>query len=222
MGAKFKKINSNDLVKKVSKYLKNGKAVGWFSGRMEFGPRALGARSILADPRDPAMQKKLNLKIKFRESFRPFAPSILNNDLKNWFNASQTSPYMLLVSTIVRNKLKSNESTKKQLARINEVRSLIPAVTHVDNSARYQTVHKDTNLLFFKLISEFKKLTGVPVLVNTSFNIRGEPIVCTPTDAFKCFMGTHLDVLVIENFLLIKEQQDKSKLKNYKKKFELD
>jgi len=222
VGAKFKRINSNNLVKKVSKYLKNGKAVGWFSGRMEFGPRALGARSILADPRDPAMQKKLNLKIKFRESFRPFAPSILNNDLKNWFKTSQTSPYMLLVSKIVRDKLKKNKSIKKELATINEVRSLIPAVTHVDYSARIQTVHKDTNLLFFKLISEFKKLTGVPVLVNTSFNIRGEPIVCTPTDAFKCFMGTNLDVLVIENFLLIKEQQDKSKLKNYKKKFELD
>ena len=222
VGAKFKRINSNNLVKKVSKYLKNGKAVGWFSGRMEFGPRALGARSILADPRDPAMQKKLNLKIKFRESFRPFAPSILNNDLKNWFKTSQTSPYMLLVSKIVRDKLKKNKSIKKELATINEVRSLIPAVTHVDYSARIQTVHKDTNLLFFKLISEFKKLTGVPVLVNTSFNIRGEPIVCTPTDAFKCFMGTNLDVLVIENFLLIKEQQDKSKLKNYKKKFKLD
>ncbi len=222
VGAKFKRINSNNLVKKVSKYLKNGKAVGWFSGRMEFGPRALGARSILADPRDPAMQKKLNLKIKFRESFRPFAPSILNNDLKNWFKTSQTSPYMLLVSKIVRDKLKKNKSIKKELATINEVRSLIPAVTHVDYSARIQTVHKDTNLLFFKLISEFKKLTRVPVLVNTSFNIRGEPIVCTPTDAFKCFMGTNLDVLVIENFLLIKEQQDKSKLKNYKKKFELD
>ena len=152
VGAKFKKINSNDLVKKVSKYLKNGKAVGWFSGRMEFGPRALGARSILADPRDPAMQKKLNLKIKFRESFRPFAPSILNNDLKNWFKTSQTSPYMLLVSKIVRDKLKKNKSIKKKLATINEVRSLIPAVTHVDYSA-IQTVHKDTNLLFFKLIS---------------------------------------------------------------------
>lgn len=222
IGARFKKLEDSVLTKLVSNYIKNGKAIGWFSGKMEFGPRSLGARSILADPRDPEMQKKLNLKIKFRESFRPFAPSILHDYITDWFDSSYESPYMLIVSKVISEKLKKQRVNRNDLSMINDVRSSIPAVTHVDNSARVQTVFKNTNPLFYNLINEFKKLTGVPILVNTSFNIRGEPIVCSPLDAFRCFMGTDLDVLVIENFLLLKEDQDKSKLINYKDMFKLD
>ena len=222
IGARFKKFDNNVLTKLVSNYIKNGKAIGWFSGKMEFGPRSLGARSILADPRDPEMQKKLNLKIKFRESFRPFAPSILHDYITDWFDSSYESPYMLIVSKVISEKLKKQKVNRNDLSMINDVRSSIPAVTHVDNSARVQTVFKNTNPLFYNLINEFKKLTGVPILVNTSFNIRGEPIVCSPLDAFRCFMGTDLDVLVIENFLLLKEDQDKSKLIDYKDMFKLD
>ena len=192
---------------------------------MEFGPRALGARSILADPRSEKMQKELNLKIKFRESFRPFAPSVLREDVKEWFEIDYDSPYMLLVSDVKKEKqITMSEKDNKLFGidKLNIKRSSIPAITHVDYSARIQTVHKETNPKYYDLINEFKKITNCPVLVNTSFNVRGEPIVCSIEDAFNCFMGTNLDVLVIENFVLFKEDQDKSLLKDYKNKFELD
>ena len=192
---------------------------------MEFGPRSLGARSILADPRNKNMQKNLNLKIKFRESFRPFAPAILFEDLKDWFELDIESPYMLLVANISKDKqlkLKEKENNLFGIEKLNKVRSLIPSVTHVDYSARIQTVHKETNPNFYNLIKKFKEITDCPILLNTSFNIRGEPIVCTVKDAFKCFMGTELDILVIENFLLIKNEQNKTLFKDYKDSFELD
>ena len=177
---------------------------------MEFGPRALGARSIIGDPRSPSMQKNLNLKIKYRESFRPFAPSIIREDLSDWFEMNCDSPYMLFVSDVALNKRSTMTKDEKELfgiSKLNVKRSEIPAVTHVDYSARIQTVHKETNSKYYKLLSQFKKKTGCPVLVNTSFNVRGEPIVNTPEDAFNCFMGTELDVLVIENCYLNKENQ---------------
>ena len=203
----------------------SGKTVGWFQGRMEFGPRALGGRSILADPRSDKMQKELNLKIKFRESFRPFAPSVLREEVSNWFELNYDSPYMLLVSDVKREKqitMSEKDSKLFGIDKLNIKRSSIPAITHVDYSARIQTVHKETNLKYYNLINEFKKITNCPVLVNTSFNVRGEPIVCSVEDAFNCFMGTNLDILAIENYLLIKDDQDKSLLKDYKNKFELD
>ena len=192
---------------------------------MEFGPRALGNRSIIADPRDPLMQKNLNLKVKFRESFRPFAPAILREDLEEWFDLDVGSPYMLFVSEIANRKKISMTNKEEKLfgiEKLNIARSLIPSVTHVDYSARIQTVHKETNPKFYMLLKKFKLLTGCPVLINTSFNVRGEPIVCTPKDAFRCFMGTDLDILIIENFMLIKEEQDHSLKLNYKDKYELD
>ena len=192
---------------------------------MEFGPRALGCRSILADPRSEKMQKELNLKIKFRESFRPFAPSVLREDVSEWFDLDYDSPYMLLVSEVKASKqLKMSDNDKNLFGidKLNVKRSSIPAITHVDYSARIQTVHKETNLKYYNLIKEFKKLTNCPVLVNTSFNVRGEPIVCSIEDAFNCFMGTNLDLLVIEDFILVKESQDKTLIKDYKSKFELD
>ena len=192
---------------------------------MEFGPRALGGRSILDDPRSAIMQKQLNLKIKFRESFRPFAPSILREDLSEWFELDTDSPYMLIVSEVKKEKqIKMSKEDEKLFGidKLNIKRSSIPAITHVDYSARIQTVHKETNSRYYDLLKEFKKNTNCPVLVNTSFNVRGEPIVCSVTDAFNCFMGTNLDMLVIEDFILFKEQQDKSLLKDYKNKFELD
>ena len=192
---------------------------------MEFGPIALGGRSILADPRSEKMQKELNLKIKFRESFRPFAPSVLREDVSEWFDLDYDSPYMLLVSEVKASKqLKMSDNDKNLFGidKLNVKRSSIPAITHVDYSARIQTVHKETNLKYYNLINEFKKLTNCPVLVNTSFNVRGEPIVCSIEDAFNCFMGTNLDLLVIENFILVKESQDKTLIKDYKSKFELD
>ena len=192
---------------------------------MEFGPRALGGRSILADPRSEKMQKELNLKIKFRESFRPFAPSVLREDVNNWFELNYDSPYMLLVSDVKKEKqITMSEKDKKLfgIEKLNIKRSSIPAVTHVDYSARIQTVHKETNPKYYDLLKEFKKITGCPVLVNTSFNVRGEPIVCSIDDAFNCFMGTNLDILVIENFILFKNEQDQSLVKDYKNKFELD
>ena len=223
--AVYTKKNSKDISTTVAKELSNGKTVGWFQGRMEFGPRALGGRSILADPRSEEMQKQLNLKIKFRESFRPFAPSVLREDLKSWFEINNDSPYMLLVSQVKKEK-QIRMSTEDQklfgIEKLNVKRSSIPAITHVDYSARIQTVHKETNPKYYDLINEFKKITGCPVLVNTSFNVRGEPIVCSILDAFNCFMGTNLDILVVENFILFKSDQDKSLLKNYKDKFELD
>ena len=223
--ARYTKKSSNEISSIVAKELSNGKTVGWFQGRMEFGPRALGGRSILADPRSDKMQKELNLKIKFRESFRPFAPSVLREEVSNWFELNYDSPYMLLVSDVKREKqINMSEKDKKLFGidKLNIKRSSIPAITHVDYSARVQTVHKETNLKYYNLINEFKKITDCPVLVNTSFNVRGEPIVCSVEDAFNCFMGTNLDILAIENYLLIKDDQDKSLLKDYKNKFELD
>ena len=223
--ARYTKKSSSEISSIVAKELSNGKTVGWFQGRMEFGPRALGGRSILADPRSDKMQKELNLKIKFRESFRPFAPSVLREEVSNWFELDYDSPYMLLVSDVKREKqITMSEKDKKLFGidKLNIKRSSIPAITHVDYSARIQTVHKETNLKYYNLINEFKKITDCPVLVNTSFNVRGEPIVCSVEDAFNCFMGTNLDILAIENYLLIKDDQDKSLLKDYKNKFELD
>ncbi len=223
--AVYKEKTSSEIPSLVAKELANSKTVGWFQGRMEFGPRALGARSILADPRSEKMQKELNLKIKFRESFRPFAPSVLREDVKEWFEIDYDSPYMLLVSDVKKEKqITMSEKDNKLFGidKLNIKRSSIPAITHVDYSARIQTVHKETNPKYYDLINEFKKITNCPVLVNTSFNVRGEPIVCSVEDAFNCFMGTNLDVLVIENFILFKEDQDKSLLKDYKNKFELD
>ena len=224
-GANFETLNYDELINKTAELLSNEKAIGWFQGRMEFGPRALGSRSILGDPRSDKMQKNLNLKVKFRESFRPFAPSILREDLSNWFDLNVDSPYMLLVASI--NSEKKIEMTNQQkklfgIDKLNIKRSKIPAVTHVDYSARIQTVTKKTNARYYDLISKFKEKTGCPVIVNTSFNVRGEPIVNTPTDAFNCFMGTELDYLVIGNCILDKSQQDNKLEKDYTKKFELD
>ena len=225
IGADFKIFNDEDLIRKTSEFLSDEKAIGWFQGRMEFGPRALGARSILGDPRSDKMQKNLNLKVKYRESFRPFAPSVLREDLKDWFDMNVDSPYMLLVGNI--NSDKKIEMTNKQeklfgIDKLNIRRSEIPAVTHVDYSARVQTVNKDNNKRYYDLISKFKEKTGCPVVVNTSFNVRGEPIVCTPTDAFNCFMGTELDYLVIGNCILDKKKQNQKLRKDYTKEFELD
>ena len=223
--ANYKKLNTEELISLTARELANKKTVGWFQGRMEFGPRALGGRSILGDPRSEEMQKQLNLKIKFRESFRPFAPSVLREDVNEWFEMNNDSPYMLLVSEVKKDKqikMKTDEDKLFGIEKLNIKRSSIPAVTHVDYSARIQTVHKETNLRYYNLIKEFKKNTNCPVLVNTSFNVRGEPIVCTIEDAYKCFMGTNLDILVIEDFILFKDQQNISFNKDYKNKFQLD
>ena len=225
IGANYEKVNYEDLMSKTSEFLSNEKAIGWFQGRMEFGPRALGGRSILGDPRSDKMQKNLNLKVKYRESFRPFAPSVLREDLTEWFDMNVDSPYMLLVSSI--NSDKKIEMTKEQkklfgIDKLNLRRSDIPAVTHVDYSARVQTVNKKNNKIYYDLISKFKQKTGCPVIVNTSFNVRGEPIVNTPTDAFNCFMGTELDFLVIGNCILDKKKQDTKFKKDYKSEFQLD
>ena len=223
--ANYKKHSPKDLLLLTANELANEKTVGWFQGRMEFGPRALGGRSILADPRSEKMQKELNLKIKFRESFRPFAPSVLREDLNEWFELDGDSPYMLLVSEVKKDKqikMKKEDENLFGIDKLNIKRSSIPAITHVDYSARIQTVHKETNSRYYDLIKEFKKITNCPVLVNTSFNVRGEPIVCSIEDAFNCFMGTNLDILVIEDFILYKDLQDKSLIKDYKNKFELD
>jgi len=225
IGAKYKTLDEDVLIEKVANDISNGKAIGWFQGRMEFGPRALGNRSILGDPRSSEMQKNLNLKVKYRESFRPFAPSILKSDLKDWFDINVDSPYMLMVANINKNKIiEMNEEQKKLFGidKLNIKRSEIPAVTHVDYSARIQTVHEETNQKYFKLIKEFKEKTNCPVIVNTSFNVRGEPIVNTPLDAFNCFMGTELDKLVIGNCYLDKKSQDSSLKKDYTKEFEPD
>ena len=222
---KFKQLDYKEIIETTAKKLSENKTVGWFQGRMEFGPRALGCRSILADPRSDKMQKELNLKIKFRESFRPFAPSILNDKVSEWFELNEDSPYMLLVAEVNKSKqIVMTEENKKLFGidKLNVKRSSIPAVTHVDYSARIQTVHRETNPRYYDLINQFYKLTKCPILVNTSFNVRGEPIVCSIEDAFNCFMGTNLDILVIENFILFKNEQDKSLLKDYKNKFELD
>ena len=225
LDAKYKKINQNEIISLTANEISKNKIVGWFQGRMEFGPRALGARSILADPRSRNMQKELNLKIKFRESFRPFAPSIMREDVYDWFELNYDSPYMLLVSEVKKSKqIEMSDDTKKLfgIEKLNIPRSTIPAVTHVDYSARIQTVHKDTNPMFHNLLKEFKKITNLPVLVNTSFNVRGEPIVCSVADAYNCFMGTNLDILVIENFVLFKKDQTNKVKTDYKDNFELD
>ena len=224
-GANFETLNYDELIDKTAQLLSNEKAIGWFQGRMEFGPRALGSRSILGDPRSDKMQKNLNLKVKYRESFRPFAPSILREDLSTWFDMNVDSSYMLLVANI--NSDKKIEMTNEQknlfgIDKLNVKRSKIPAVTHVDYSARVQTVTKNINNRYYDLISKFKEKTGCPVIINTSFNVRGEPIVNTPTDAFNCFMGTELDYLVIGNCILDKSKQDKGLKKDYTKEFELD
>ena len=225
LGAKFEILNEENLINRATEDLSKGNVIGWFQGRMEFGPRALGARSIIGDPRSPSMQKNLNLKIKYRESFRPFAPSVMREDLSDWFEMDCDSPYMLFVSDVATNKRRTMTKDEKALFGINKLnvkKSEIPAVTHVDYSARIQTVHKEINSKYYKLLSEFKKKTGCPVLVNTSFNVRGEPIVNTPKDAFNCFMGTELDILAIGNCYLNKKDQDKSLKKDYKINFELD
>ncbi|WP_038185060.1 carbamoyltransferase family protein [Vibrio rhizosphaerae] len=222
-GAKYNQLTADELINQVATLLAEGKVIGWMQGRMEFGPRALGARSILADPRAPSMQKKLNLKIKFRESFRPFAPSVLREHMADWFMCDTDSPYMLLVEHINTDKqYKVHDSESVGIEKLNFARSAIPAVTHVDYSARIQTVHQDTNPKYYALIKRFYELTDCPVLVNTSFNIRGEPIVCTPEDAFRCFMGTEMDVLAVGNCLLIKAEQDVSLRNNYVGQYELD
>ena len=224
-GAVFSNHSQDQIIELTAKDLADGKAVGWFSGRMEFGPRALGNRSILADPRSESMQKLLNLKVKYRESFRPFAPSILREDLSDWFEMDTDSPYMLLVANVVESQRKAitkEEGVLTGVDKINYPRSTIPAVTHVDFSSRIQTVHKETNLTFYRLLEQFKKLTNFPVLVNTSFNVRGEPIVLTPEDAFRCFMGTELDVLVVGNAYMKKTEQPKSLYSNYRSQYELD
>ena len=224
--AKYTKYSENEVLKLVSTYLRDNKAVGWFQGKMEYGPRALGNRSILANAKSKDMQKDLNLKVKFRESFRPFAPAILKERVNEFFELNTISPYMLLVSNI-KEGIKVKDSNQKNINfkgidKLNEIRSLIPAVTHVDYSARIQTVDQDINPKFYKLIKEFDKLESFPILVNTSFNIRSEPIVCTPYDALRCFMGTNLDILVIENFILLKSDQDPKMIKDYRNTFNLD
>jgi carbamoyltransferase len=224
-GANYKKLNLDQIIKDTAKALSEEKAVGWFQGRMEFGPRSLGNRSIIADPRSEKMQKNLNLKVKFRESFRPFAPAVLFEKVSEWFEINSESPYMLLVADVKNSKQIQMTNEQKKLFgidKLNVKRSYIPSVTHVDYSARIQTVHKETNLKFYKLIEEFERITKYPVLVNTSFNVRGEPIVCTVTDAFNCFMGTDLDVLVCNNFILYKDNQNKNLIRDYKNKYELD
>lgn len=223
IGANYFYLKDNDLFEYVADILSKKNAVGWFRGREEFGPRSLGSRSILADPRDFDMQKNLNLKVKFRESFRPFAPSILLEDLNSYYDLNTDSPYMLLVSTIKKeHRLKGDLSLKFGLDKLYEKKSVLPAVTHVDYSARIQTVCEEINKDFYKLLSAFKKKTKCPVLVNTSFNVRGEPIVSSPEDAFNCFMGTGLDYLVIENFILEKKHQNRNLFQDYKFKYKLD
>ncbi|OHD15823.1 MAG: hypothetical protein A2086_04470 [Spirochaetes bacterium GWD1_27_9] len=210
IGAKFHKVNENELVDKVANLINDQKVIGWFQGRMEFGPRALGARSIIGDARSSEMQSVMNLKIKFRESFRPFAPSVLEEYTKDYFEISNPSPYMLLVADVKKDKLIQVDTTGKEgLDLLKLKRSLLPAITHVDNSARLQTVNQKTNPLYYKMIKKFYEITGCPVIINTSFNVRGEPIVCSPEDAYYCFMGTNIDVLAIGNFLLYKEEQQK-------------
>lgn len=225
LGACFERVSDNEVIEVTANALAIGKAVGWMKGRMEFGPRALGSRSIIADPRSPLMQQQLNLKVKYRESFRPFAPSILREHLEDWFELDVDSPYMLLVAKIAesrRLKMSSAQSYVKGLKKLKIERSVVPAVTHVDFSSRIQTVHRDTNPTYYALIQRFHELTGCPLVVNTSFNRRGEPIVCTPEDSFKCFMNTDLDLLVIENFVLYKENQNSVPESNYLREYDLD
>lgn len=224
-GARFAVLAEEKMVEATAKALSDQLAVGWFQGRMEFGPRSLGARSILGDPRSAAMQKNLNLKVKYRESFRPFAPAVLREDVSDWFELDSDSPYMLIVADVrddKRRAMSAQEHALFGIDKLNVSRSEIPAVTHVDYSARIQTVSADTNPLFHRLLRQFKAMSGCPVLVNTSFNVRGEPIVCTPEDAFRCFMGNELDVLVVGNCVLGKSEQDSALKQDYSSAFELD
>ena len=224
-GAVFNKLSEDELIETVAVALADGKAVGWMQGRMEFGPRALGGRSIIADPRSPIMQKQLNLKVKYRESFRPFAPSVLREDLSEWFEHDSDSPYMLIVADVKKNKRRAmteEEETLFGIDKLNVPRSSVPAITHVDHSARIQTVHADTNPRYHALILKFKEKTGCPLVVNTSFNVRGEPIICTPIDAFRCFMGTEIDVLAVGNYVLYKADQNEILIENYEDRYELD
>ena len=225
LGARFTVVSEDEMIEMVVKALVGQQAVGWFQGRMEFGPRSLGARSILGDPRSPTMQRNLNLKVKYRESFRPFAPSVLREDVSDWFELESDSPYMLLVAEVRKNRRRTmtpDEHALFGIDKLNIARSEIPAVTHVDYSARIQTVHANTNPLFHRLLTHFKEKTGFPVLVNTSFNVRGEPIVCTPEDAFRCFMGNELDLLVIGNCILHKAAQDQNLKHDHSSAFDLD
>jgi carbamoyltransferase len=225
VGAFYRITTDESLFSICAEELQKGKALGWFQGRMEFGPRALGARSILGDPRSPTMQTMLNLKVKHRESFRPFAPAVLRDHVTDWFELDADSPYMLLVADIVKHRRKSMTEAEQRLFgidKLNVIRSDIPAVTHIDYSARIQTVHAETNPRFHALLTEFHARTACPVLVNTSFNVRGEPIVCTPEDAFRCFMGTDIELLAIGNCLLRKEDQDPKLKYDYKNMFEPD
>ena len=225
LNADFKKYSEEELIRIIADELSKEKTIGWFQGRMEFGPRALGGRSILADPRSDRVQKELNLKVKFRESFRPFAPSVLIEDLISWFELKDLSPYMLLVADVkkeIQIQMTPEQEKLFGIEKLNIKRSKIPAVTHVDYSARVQTVHQETNPRYYKLIKKFKEITSCPVLVNTSFNIRGEPIVCSAIDAFNCMMGTNLDILVIEDFILYREKQSKNLRKFYQSDLELD
>jgi len=224
-GAHFSTVSDDDVIEKTATSLAGGEAVGWMQGRMEFGPRALGARSVLGDPRSPAMQKTLNLRVKYRESFRPFAPAVLREDVSDWFELDTDSPYMLLVADVKNERRRRMTNEEEQLFgidKLNVARSDIPAVTHVDYSARVQTVHVDTNPRFHALISRFKEKTGCGVLVNTSFNVRSEPIVCTPEDAFRCFMGNEIELLVVGNCMLRKAEQNPALKIDYKDEFEPD
>lgn len=225
VGAKFTVLTDDAVISDTADALADGKAIGWFQGRMEFGPRALGGRSIIADPRSPEMQKTLNLQVKYRESFRPFAPSVLRGDVEDWFEIDSDSPYMLMVAPVVEKRrlaMTDEQNALFGIEKLNVPRSDIPAVTHVDYSARIQTVHEETNPRYHALISAFKERTGCPVVVNTSFNVRGEPIVCTPEDAFRCFMGSEIDVLSVGNCFLKKEDQDPALKLDYKNAFTLD
>ena len=224
-GAIYKKLEEEDLIEMVAAALADKKAIGWMQGRMEFGPRALGSRSIIADPRSKIMQKQLNIKVKYRESFRPFAPSVLREHVNDWFDHDADSPYMLIVADVQKDKrlaMTPDEEKLFGIDKLNVPRSSVPAITHIDYSARIQTVHADTNPKYHALISKFKEKTGCPLVVNTSFNVRGEPIVCSPMDAFKCFMGTELDILAIGNYLLIKEEQNEALKEKYEERYELD
>jgi carbamoyltransferase len=225
LGAHYTRVGDQDAIEIPAQALVAGRAIGWMNGRMEFGPRALGARSIIADPRSPSMQRQLNLKVKYRESFRPFAPSVLSEHTSNWFDMATDSPYMLLVADVAkqkRHRIRDEDKLLFGIEKLNIPRSEVPAITHVDYSARVQTVHEDTNPRYYRLLSRFYELTGCPIVVNTSFNVRGEPIVCSPEDAFRCFMGTELDMLVIGNYILTKEDQDESLKGSYEEKYDLD
>ena len=223
--AKYSKLSEDDLIEFIANALSDGKTIGWMQGRMEFGPRALGGRSIIADARSPVMQKQLNLKVKYRESFRPFAPSVLAEHIDEWFDHDTDSPYMLFVASVKKDKRRTitdEENALFGIDKLNVPRSLVPAITHVDWSARIQTVHSDTNPKYHALLGKFYEKTGCPLVVNTSFNIRGEPMVCTPEDAFKCFMKTELDILVMDNYLLLKDEQNGILEENYRRHYELD